>query len=163
MSPNVHSYWTNDDEVSVTFPIWNLSGQLVGYQRYRPLADKTRKNDPREGRYFTRIGRDRVGVWGMESWKFSETLFVTEGVFDACRLTSIGYSAIAILSYQVNPTTYSWLRMVRGYRPVVAVCDGDTSGHKMRNYGHTYHTCPTGSDLGNASPEYVQEVARKYT
>ena len=85
-SMNLHRAWL--DEGVATFPLWNLSGQLVGYQQYRPFADKKAKNDPREGRYFTRLSRDRVGVWGLESWQFSDVLFLCEGVFDACKVTA---------------------------------------------------------------------------
>jgi hypothetical protein len=100
---NLHRAWLGED--TATVPLWNLSGQLVGYQQYRPNASKEAKNDPREGRYFTRLARDRVGVWGLESWSFSDTLFLCEGVFDACKVTWLGYSALAVFSTEVNGTT----------------------------------------------------------
>lgn len=40
------------DEQVATFYLWNLSGQLVGYQQYRPDAPKHHA-EPKLARYFT--------------------------------------------------------------------------------------------------------------
>jgi len=158
---DLHPAWISEGCRSATFPIWNLSGELVGYQIYRPDSDKKKKNDPREGRYFTRIKDKKVGVWGLESWKFSNTLFITEGVFDTCRITSLGYSALALFSYKVSPSTLAWLRIIKASRPVVAVCDNDTSGLKLASLGHASITTDSG-DLGDASEEYVKNMLTHY-
>jgi hypothetical protein len=52
---NLHKVWVAEELNCASFAIWNLSGQLLGYQRYRPGASKALNNDPREGRYFTRL------------------------------------------------------------------------------------------------------------
>lgn len=126
------------------------------------MATKKKNNDPREGRYFTRVKDGKVGVWGLESWYASDTLFVTEGVFDACRVTALGYSAVAVLSFAVGPTTSQWLKLCRAQRPVVVVCDNDPSGLKLKKYGHEYHVVETG-DLGDASEQYVINLLEKYS
>lgn len=161
---NVHQFWTLElpNERCVVFPLWNLSGQLVGYQRYRPDKDKVKDNDPREGRYFTRVKDGRVGVWGLESWNFSNTLYLTEGVFDAARLTEKGQSAIAVLSCDPPQSTRRWLSVVRRMRPVVAVCDNDEAGRKLTKFGHVSYTVQEG-DLGDASDETVNSVIRQFT
>jgi hypothetical protein len=117
----LHTHWVNEEEGVVTFPLWNLSGQLVGYQQYRPSATKKKDNHPKMSRYFTWRKNKVVGVWGLESWNLSNTLFVTEGTFDACRLTYLGYSAVATLSNDVDDSLKRWLWMVRKSRRVVAV------------------------------------------
>lgn len=92
-----------EEEDLVIFPLWNLSGQMVGYQQYRPNATKDKKNDPREGRYYTSLHGNKyekpLGVWGLETYHFdSRYLFITEGIFDACRLHNLGIPAVALLN-----------------------------------------------------------------
>lgn len=160
---SVHTAWVDEDEGVATFPLWNLSGQMVGYQQYRPSADKKRDNHPRDSRYFTWRKDKVVGVWGLESWKFSHTLFLTEGVFDACRLTSYGFSAVALLSNDIDPSTREWLYAVKSHRPVVAVCDNDAAGRRLAKFGHRSHVMDDGKDMGEASDEYVTTFLRNYS
>lgn len=159
---NLHTVWVSEELRCATFPIWNLSGQLLGYQRYRPDGTKDLNNDPREGRYFTRLVNNSVGVWGLESWSLSNTLFLTEGIFDAARLTARGYSAIATFSNDVSFTTAKWLWTVRKSRMVVAVCDNDAAGRKLAKFGHQHHVVTGAKDLGDASDEYVLDFLKEY-
>jgi len=162
LNTNLHRVWVDEAQGVATFPLWNLSGQFVGYQQYRPNADKQVKNNPRQGRYFTRVKDARVGVWGLESWRLSNTLFITEGVFDAARITYTGrFAAIALLSYDVSHTTRTWLWTVRRTRKVVAICDNDSSGLKLAKYGHVAHVVNSG-DLGDASEQYVSCLIKNY-
>ena len=119
---------------------------MVGYQQYRPGAPK-QQNNPKEARYFNKLKDCRVGVWGLESWNFTNTLFLTEGVFDAARLTKNGVSALAILTYRVGKTCDNWLWAVSKSRPIVSVCEGDSSGRKMSIYGHESLYLPDGEDV----------------
>ena len=155
------------------FPLWNLSGQFCGYQAYRPDASKVQKNDEK-GRYYTFRGEKllakhykTVTVWGLESWYLSTVLFVTEGIFDAARLTELGVSAVALLSNDPSRSTRNWLKMVRKMRPVVAVCDPGTSGVKLAKAGHYSHIVNVpvqpGADLGDAPKEYVENLIKTYT
>lgn len=158
---DLHTVWVDETEGVATYPLWNLSGKMVGYQQYRPAATKKRDNHPRESRYFT-WRKDRVvGVWGLESWNLSNTLFVTEGVFDATRLTARGYSAVAVLSNDPCASTQRWFAMVRSQRPVVGVLDDDAAGYKLRRLCHVYHTV-RGGDLGDAEPAYVDWLVKGY-
>lgn len=163
LDTSLHTVWVNENEGAATLPLWNLSGQLVGYQRYRPNSTKERRNDPREGRYFTRVKESRVGVWGLESWKLSSTLFITEGIFDAARISYLGYAAVATLSSNISPSTSSWLAVVRSYRFVVAVCDNDAAGRSLSKYGTTSHIVESYKDLGEASESYVLDLVAQYS
>ena len=158
----LHRPMLDEVEGVATFYLWNLSGQLVGYQQYRPAANKKKDNHPRESRYFSWRKDKVVGVWGLESWSFSNTLFVTEGVFDAARLTARGYSAVATLSNDVDPPLARWLWTVRRSRHVVAVCDNDNAGRKLAKCGHTSHVMEDGKDMGEASDEYVTNFLKDY-
>ena len=157
----IHSVWIDEDEGVATFPLWNLTGQMIGFQQYRPTTTKKKNNHPRDSRYFTYRKNRVIGVWGLESWRFSDTLFVTEGVFDACRLTDLGYSAIATLSNDVDDSLKSWLWTVRKSRRVIAVCDNDAAGRRLAKCGHISHVVESG-DLGDASEDYVRNFLEKY-
>ena len=162
LNTQLHTTWVDEAEGVATFPLWNLSGQMVGYQQYRPSGDKKCFNHPKDGRYFTYRKNKVIGVWGLESWNLSPTLFMTEGIFDAARLTALGYSAIATLSNDVDDTTTRWLYMVRASRRIVAICDGDVAGRKLAKYGSIFHVMPEGKDMGEASDSYVTEFLRRY-
>lgn len=69
-----------------TFPMYNLSGKLVGYQKVNPDGLKKKFNDPELSKYYSWRNKDEIAVVGMESWNYSPVLFVVEGVFDMARL-----------------------------------------------------------------------------
>ena len=101
-----------------------------------------------------------VGVWGLESWYASNTLYVTEGVFDAVRLVSLGLSAVAALSNDPDDSTLRWFWMVRRFRPVVVVRDNDNAGAKLAKLGHVDVT--TGEkDLGDSTWDEVWRVVNE--
>lgn len=162
LDTSLHKVWVDEHASLATFPLWNLSGQMVGYQQYRPRANKERKNDPRDGRYFTRLKEAKVGVWGLESYYLSNTLFITEGVFDAARISYFGYAAVATLSNDIGASTANWLITIRSSRLVVAICDNDTGGRRLAKYGSTSHVVSGYKDLGDASESYVKQLIEEY-
>lgn len=152
--------WVDEVEGVATFPLWNLSGQMCGYQQYRPAASKKKDNHPRDSRYFTWRKGKVAGVWGLESWTASNVLYVTEGVFDACRLVSLGLSAVATLANDVDDSTLAWFHTVRQFRPVVVVRDNDKAGAKLAKVGHVDVT--TGNkDLGDSTWDQVWDVVHE--
>lgn len=170
---DLHNVWTCDEERIAKFPLLNLSGQMVGYQAYRPDASKEKKNDI-YGRYYTYRGEKLIAkhsksvtVWGLESWRLSNTLFVTEGIFDAARFTMLGTSAIAVLSNDPSTSTKLWLMCIRQMRPVIAICDPGKAGNKLAKIGHTSHVVNVPGhpdyDLGDAPDQYVWDLIEKYS
>lgn len=162
MNLDLHRVWIDELEGVATFPLWNLSGQLSGYQQYRPNGDKKAFNHPKDGKYFTYRKNLIIGVWGLESWSLSNTLFITEGIFDACRLTNRGASAIALASNDPDKSTSKWLWTVKQFRKVVAVCDNDAAGIKLTKHAHEYIITKE-HDLGDSSEDYVTKVLKMYT
>lgn len=161
LDTKLHTAWLDNDELVASFPLWNLSGQMIGYHQYRPDKSKDPPNNPKEGRYFTKRKDGRVGLWGMESWNLSNTLFLTEGVFDAARLTERGASALAVLSSDASQATRRWLWCVRRMRRVVAVCDNDSAGQWLRKLGHEWVVAEN-KDLGDSSNEFVSYLLKQY-
>lgn len=156
---DLHRPMLDEENQVATFYLWNLSGQLVGYQQYRPTGEKKPQNNPREGKYFTYNHLPTLAVWGVETLHLTpHVLFLTEGVFDAARLTERGFSAVAALSN--NPLgLQSWLMCLN--RRVVAVCDNDKAGKMLSKFGH-YAVFTEDHDLGDSSDEYVTELLRQH-
>jgi len=155
----------NDVDPSATFILYNLSGQIVGYQTYRPLQDKERRNHETLGRYYSYVkiegddqtkGKRAIGVWGLETFDYKpDVLFVTEGIFDAIRVHNLGYPAVALLSN--NPKRlYSWLNSLN--RRIIAICDSGDAGKKLAKMGHSAAFCTEGNDLGSLSDEEVLKI-----
>lgn len=145
------------EEDRAFFLLYNLSGQIVGYQQYIPHAPKTRNNDPRVGRYFTRIANNAIAVWGTESLQFKGPLFLTEGIFDACRLHRYNLAAIAVLGN--NPEKLrGWLYATS--RHIVSFCDNDTAGKALSSYGHKHIVGNT--DIGDMTTEELEKHISPY-
>lgn len=116
----------------VVFPIWNLSGQYIGFQQYRPSAAKEAKNHPKEGRYYTLLSGARknksLGMWGLETYHYHrDVLFIAEGIFDACRLHNTGMPAVALLNSS-HKHYRSWLNSTGRKIIKVEDCDGSLLG-----------------------------------
>ena len=142
-----------------TFLLYNLSEQIVGYQQYRQLGEKTRQNDPRDGRYFTFRNKNNIAVFGVESLHFGGTIFVCEGIFDACRITKQGHSAIAVLSNDPSTDVRNFLFSLG--RKIVVVADNDAAGKKLAKFGHVA-VFTEGKDLGDSSEEFVLKLIEKF-
>lgn len=162
LDTSLHTVWVDDNAGVAIFPLWNLTGEMIGYQQYRPDGDKKSYNNPKDGKYYTHRKGKKIGVWGLESWSLSNTLFVTEGVFDAARFTGMGYSAIATLSNDVDDSLKSWLWVVKQARLVVAICDNDAAGRKLSKCGNTFHVVEEGKDVGEAPDSYIRMLIEKY-
>lgn len=130
---------------TATFLLYNLSGQLVGYQRYNPNGTKEKRNSD-SGRYYTYAVKegDKTrynAVWGIETLQLNTPfVFICEGIFDANRIHLAGYPALAILS---NDS-----RSLRGFlaafnRPVIAIMDDDKAGQASRKMANFAYTVPS--------------------
>ena len=137
--------WNSDGDAVVQFPLYNLSGQLLGYQQYRPFAE-TKQNPecPSEAKYFNYLPTNKVTAYGLESLNYDDPLlFVVEGVFDAVRFHNMGLNCLAVLSCDPKHLK-EWLRLLPFYK--VAVCDGGAAGLKLAKYGDLYFQCREGND-----------------
>jgi DNA primase len=157
---NLHRPWIDEDERVAVFYLYNLSGSIIGYQQYRPDADKMKDNHPKEGRYFTYRKQPTLAVWGVESLHLTpHVVFLTEGVFDAARLTERGYSALAALTNNPTKDLRNWLSMLN--RKVVAVCDNDAAGRRLAKFGDVA-VFTEDKDLGEADDDYVTRLLNEH-
>ena len=156
----LHRPMVDEAERVATLFLWNLSGQLVGYQQYRPEGEKKPQNNPKQGKYFTYRKQPTLSVWGVESLHLTpNVVFLTEGVFDAARLTNRGVSALAVLSNNPNHDLRNWLTCLN--RKVVAVCDNDSAGRKLAKFGDVA-VFTQDKDLGDSDEEYVSYLLKTY-
>jgi DNA primase len=157
---NLHRPVLDDVERVVTFFLYNLSGQVIGYQQYRPEGEKKPQNNPKAGKYFTYKKQPTLAVWGVESLHLTpHVVFLTEGLFDAARLTERGYSALAALSNDPTPELGNWLWCLN--RRVVAVCDNDKAGKKLAKFGDQV-ALTVDKDLGDSPDEVVVDLLARF-
>lgn len=157
---DLHRPWIDEDERVATFYLYNQSGCIIGYQQYRPDADKMKNNHPKEARYFTYRKQPTLAVWGLESLHLTpHIVFLTEGIFDAARLTERGYSALAALTNNPTKDLRNWLSMLN--RKVVAVCDNDAAGRRLAKFGDVA-VFTEDKDLGEADDEFVTRLLETY-
>lgn len=161
------SLTVSEEENSVTFMLWNLSGELVGYQQYKPERPKVDSSlNPRELRYFTYLKQEEhlkaLTGFGVELLDPNKKhLFVLEGVFDSCRLHNLGLNALAMFACDPKHTK-SWLSSL-GYT-VVPVCEGDEAGQKLESLKNSEEVVflPEGKDLGDLTDAEVLMFFEKY-
>jgi len=157
---SLHNPMLDEVERVVSFYLWNLSGQIVGFQQYRPEGEKKPNNNPKLGKYYTYRKQPTHTVWGVESLTLTpHVVFVTEGVFDAARLTERGVSALAVLSNNPSADLRNWLMSLN--RLVVTVCDNDAAGRKLAKFGHV-SVFTSDKDLGDSDDQFVDDLVRKF-
>ena len=161
---DVHRPFIDEQECKATFLLYNLSGKIVGKQQYNPNASKSKSNDV-YGRYITirTEFQNTQTVFGLETfnWHSTKTIFVTEGIFDATRITWFkDECCIALLGNSTNPKEgyKSWLKSLG--RKTVAVCDSDRAGLQLVKLTDCAIILDPkhGKDLGECSIDVVHNV-----
>ena len=138
--------WVDDASEAVTFPLYH-GGIMVGYQRYRWMGDKSPHNKE-HGRYYTWISEAyrTVTLYGTDNCCGHGPLFVTEGVWDALRVTACWVDCVALLTCSPHHQLKQWLRMYAGRRPIVLLADSDG---KMGEWGDYRFLPPDGAKDAN--------------
>jgi len=126
MHPEYYRFLSCAEDVA-TFGLWDFSGRFVGYQNYRPFADRNCKN-VKEARYFTYLPKKVNGYFGLESLKQPGTVYIVEGVFKAAKLHRLGFASIALMGSETRQHL-SQLNLMR--RRYVGIGDNDAAGEKF--------------------------------
>lgn len=159
---NPKLYSISIDNETATFLLYNLSGQIVGYQQYRPFAPKSLNNDAKDGRYYTRLTIEnsnpksmKFGVFGIETFHFrNDILFLVEGIFDAVRIHNLNLPCVATLTN--NPKQlYNLFYIIGQSRKIISICDNDIAGKKLSLLSDYYKVCYKGKDLGDMTNQEV--------
>lgn len=161
-----------DEESSdVFFFLYNLSSQMVGYQKYNPTYTKKgqrNSDDPRMVKYYNWVVDEdkskKIAVWGLESYKFTDKyLFITEGIFDIARVHQAGYPGVAVLCNVPSPQVKIWLDTLPQKK--IVIYDNDKAGEELIEFGDYSFTVGTGKDLNDLSPEdakkFLDDIIQK--
>ena len=155
------SIYLNEEERIISFLVWNLSGQLVGFQKYRPDADKMLRNSEHVGRYYTYFTGDSkqkmIGVWGLETYHYrDDILCFTEGVFDAAQLHRYNLPAVAVFANNPKPLR-PWLTILP--RKLIGFRDNDQAGAALEKYMDEC-VVMTEKDLGDSTDADISQILK---
>lgn len=134
-------------EDCVYFLLYNLSGQLVGVQRYNPTGNKVNRNEERRIKYgkevrnlkyVSYVSEGQIGIYGLHTYRTNEDLYIVEGVFDCTILHNLGLSAIAVLTSDPKPFR-SWLNTLPNRK--IAIPDNDDN--RLTKYGDISFSLPS--------------------
>ena len=148
-------------DVDATFLVWNLSGQLIGFQVYNPSYPKHNPDNPKLAKYYTYLSRYRwhnveLGMWGLETYDPKKPLFVQEGIFDANRLKRLGYNAVAV--FGADPLNLTqWFRAIPNR--TLSMCDGDAGGFLLAHHVDRFHILPPGMDVDDLTDDQIVAIA----
>ncbi len=159
---NLHRPIIDEENCIATYLLYNLSGQIIGYQQYNPLGDKKINNKPK-AKYYTYVSKNKSSVvlYGLESLHLTDgVIYVTEGIYDAMRLTNKGQTALATLTNSPSKDVINQLKLLN--RPIVVVCDNDDAGRKLAKCGDYVEVVEGAKDLAEAPESYVDHLIKKY-
>jgi len=163
---------------TATFLLYNLSGQIIGYQYYNPNGEKNtvvarKQIKGQKGevdvqslkkyiKYYTRVvdTQKGVSVYGLETYeKNNRLLFVTEGVFDCIKIHNAGKPAVATLANAGSLELKTWFKIIP--QTIIAIYDNDGPGKTLRKLADYSFPSPPGfKDLGDTPQEVVTEYIR---
>ena len=126
-----HASLTEDVAI---FPMYNFGKKMTGFNQYRPGAPKKGvDNHPKLGKYYSFVVKNEIAVFGMESWEFTEPVYLTGGMFKAATLNRLGYTSLHVSA--VNPVVLRQQLELTG-RPYFAIGDADAEGAQfVRRFG----------------------------
>ncbi len=157
---NLHHAWIDEENGVASFPMFGATGVYAGYLQYRPSGEKKLKNDKKDGMYFCFRSQAHCGFWGWESLHLSPTIAITEGIFDAARLSSAGISALAICANPMSPSMRELLYILGGGRRIVSGCDGDKAGQRLAKVLPDSFICSPGEDIASIQEDEFEKFLK---
>lgn len=163
IDPNKTRVILDEGDGDTYFFIYNLTGQMVGYQKYNPHYPKTgqgKLDNPKLAKYFNWISDEgygkKIAVWGLESLLWTDKyLFITEGIFDIARVHEAGYPGIAVLCNDPSESLRSWVETLPQKK--IVIYDNDKAGRKLISLGDYSYTTNSSKDLNDLSKEEANE------
>lgn len=157
------SVHVSEEHGKAYFMLYGFSGEVVGYQCYTPENPKKGSHlTDAERRYCTYITKEDGAVkrtaFGLERiTPETKTIYIVEGVFDACRLHELGLCALALLGSDIEAIKEQFFLLGR---ELVPVCEGDEAGLKLSGlstHGRVVYL-PTGMDLGDMTGREIKSL-----
>lgn len=153
--------WVDFDSEVVVFPLLTVDrSKLIGYQRYRWNEPKIRGNQEHGNqRYFTYVSEAYKGmaIYGWDNCFGHGPLIVTEGIFDALKVTNCWWDCVALLTNQPTKQFKDWFRMVTRGRCVCAVLDqGEPTDRWLQLADYVWYPPSQYKDLGDMPLDEVR-------
>ena len=152
------------------FPLFNLSGKFVGYQRYNPKGGKGKdsyklsKNDKKYYTYATKENPEKkvssIVLYGLHTLDKRPYVFVVEGIFDAVKLIKLNEPVVAVLSNDPKKLKNFFFIL---QKKVIAICDSDDNkaGNKLKRIANKCYFTPSPyKDLGDMPNKEVKSFIK---
>lgn len=162
-NPDFPVYIDKDKDVAY-FPLFNLSGKFVGYQRYNPKGDKGKtswKLDNDDKKYYTYVTKENpdknisyIALYGLHTLDKRNYVFIVEGIFDAVKFIKIKEPIIAVLA---NHPKYlkNFFKVLN--KKVIAIMDNDDAGSKLKMLSDYNYIVPHPyKDIGDMTTSNVR-------
>lgn len=146
-------YIVDDESRSISFIMYNLSGQMTGVLTYLHDKEKTRSN-AEDGRYhLQRSERLDYPVFGLTTIDWSKPLYVVEGAWDSASIKGTGRNCIALLGKD-GDHVYEWLKTLPV--PTIAISDGDAVGLDLLAWTDYGFVLPKGEDPNSMQADVLE-------
>lgn len=154
----------------VSFPLYNLSGKLVGFQHYNPLGYKGTNSCKVEiKKYETEVTREndnpkvrQLAVYGLHTLDERSFVFIVEGVFDAVKLMRLRYPVLAVLTNDPKPLRNFFFLLPK---KIIVIADSDLRGRELADMKKmsdaVFHVSDKYGDLGNMPLDEVEIFIKK--
>lgn len=155
-----------DNESNVAyFPLFNLSGKFIGYQRYNPKGEKGYVKDKDKKKYYAYVTKENpeknihyISVYGLHTLDKRRYVFVVEGIFDAAKLINLNEPVIAVMSNNPKPLKNFFFAL---QKKVIAILDNDKAGSELKDISSVYYVVPEPyKDLGDMKLSDVKEFLK---
>ncbi|AQT25257.1 DNA primase [Providencia phage vB_PreS_PR1] len=122
-----HKVWVDLDNNKATFPLFATDGRFVGFQVFSPDSPK-KADKPSNARYFT--WSSEPALWGLDTVpQDAKVVYVTEAVFRATALHSVGVPAVSVLGSSMHKPLLRLLN--KSNVKFVWIGDPDNAGAKL--------------------------------
>lgn len=147
--------WITEDRLTV--PLYDFGGAMRGFLQYTPAAPKKGPYMP-DLKYFPLTPYPgRQFVWGTELPVKGRTVFLTESIFKAAALHSVGANAWSINGSDIHPQ----LRLQMDLLPYRFICCGDQDKPGLK-FALNFRQGYVGPDLDEQTPEQLKQIVDYY-
>lgn len=167
--------YTDTEEDIAYFPLFNLSGKFVGYQRLNPKGLKWSGHDAKtkikvsgnkDKKYYTYVSKEdpekkvkSIALYGLHTIDKRNYFFVVEGIFDAVKLIRLNEPVVAVLANHPRHLRSFFFAM---QKTTIAILDRDDGGNKLSRVTDKNVVVPEPyNDLGDMPLKEVEVFIRK--
>lgn len=153
--PDRYDHWMTEE--SLTVPLYDFGHQMRGFLKYTPSYPK-KGPEPHLLKYFPLIPYPGYQfLWGLDYPVHGRTVFLTESIFKAAALHSVGANAWSVNGSNIHFS----LRQQLDLLPYRFICCGDLDKPGMKfalNFRYGY----VGPDLDEQDPEHLRKIVDYY-